>query len=214
MKYKLAVFDLDGTILDTLEDLADSVNYALTERGLPVRTIDEVRQFVGNGIRKLIERAVPSGTSDGVTDAVFEAFSEYYKVHCKDKTKPYDGIIKVLSSLRQKGIFTAVVSNKADFAVQILCEDFFTGMFDFTVGEKMGIRKKPYPDSLIAVVDEIGVSLGETVYIGDSDVDLETAGNAGVDVIMVSWGFRDEEFLRRCGAEFVIHKPEEILEYI
>ena len=214
MKYRLAVFDLDGTILDTLEDLADSANYALKQHGLPARTIDEVRQFVGNGIGKLIERAVPAGTSDEVADKVLQSFTEHYKVHCADKTKPYEGIPDVLSQLRKNGIITAVVSNKADFAVQSLCEDYFPGLFDYIVGEKQGIRRKPYPDSLLSVVDKFGVSLSETVYIGDSDVDLKTAQNAGVDVVSVAWGFRDETFLIENGATTVIHKPEEILECV
>lgn len=214
MKYRLAVFDLDGTILDTLEDLADSVNYALKQYDLPARTIDEVRQFVGNGIAKLIERAVRDNTTDEVRDSVFAAFTEHYKAHCADKTKPYEGIMQVIRILRENGIITAVVSNKADFAVQSLCEDYFPGLFDYIVGEKQGIRRKPYPDSLLSVVDKFGVSLSETVYIGDSDVDLKTAQNAGVDVVSVAWGFRDETFLIENGATTVIHKPEEILECV
>lgn len=212
MKYKLAVFDLDGTILDTLEDLADSVNYALDKQGFPRRTVDEVRRFVGNGIRKLIERAVPPETDDEMIENVFAEFTAHYKEHCADKTKPYDGILEVLQKLRERGIKTAVVSNKADYGVQKLCAQYFPELFDYAVGEREGIRRKPCPDSLLAVIDKLGADLAETVYIGDSDVDLKTAENAGVDVISVGWGFRDESFLKENGAEFVIHRPEEIPE--
>ncbi len=214
MKYKLAIFDMDGTILNTLEDLADSMNYALVQHDMPQRTIDEVRRFVGNGIRKLVERAVPTGTEAAQVDEVFETFTVYYKEHCAIKTRPYEGIPEVLKQLRDMGVKTAVVSNKADFAVQSLCEDYFPGLFDFAVGDKEGQRRKPAPDSVNAVLDKFGMDKSQAVYIGDSDVDYETSQNADMDVIMVGWGFRDEEFILSKGAEFVIHKPDEIVEYI
>lgn len=214
MRYRLVVFDLDGTILYTLQDLADSVNYSLQKKGFPSRTIEEVRNFVGNGIRKLIERAVPPGTEDDVIEEIFQTFTEHYKSHCADNTKPYDGIIDLLRELRENGIITAVVSNKADYGVQKLCAKYFPGLFDFVVGEREGIRRKPCPDSLLAVVEKFGVELKETVYVGDSDVDLQTAANAGVDIIPVGWGFRDEQFLRKNGAKFVIHRPDEVFKYI
>ena len=214
MKYKLAIFDMDGTILNTLEDLADSMNYALGQHNMPQRTIDEVRRFVGNGIRKLVERAVPTGTEAAQVDEVFETFTVYYKEHCAIKTRPYEGIPEVLKQLRDMGVKTAVVSNKADFAVQSLCEDYFPGLFDFAVGDKEGQRRKPAPDSVNAVLDKFGMDKSQAVYIGDSDVDYETSQNADMDVIMVGWGFRDEEFILSKGAEFVIHKPDEIVEYI
>lgn len=214
MKYKLAIFDMDGTILNTLEDLADSMNYALVQHDMPQRTIDEVRRFVGNGIRKLVERAVPTGTEAAQVDEVFETFTAYYKEHCAIKTRPYEGIPEVLKQLRAMGVKTAVVSNKADFAVQSLCEDYFPGLFDFAVGDKEGQRRKPAPDSVNAVLDKFGMDKSQAVYIGDSDVDYETSQNADMDVIMVGWGFRDEEFILSKGAEFVIHTPDEIVEYI
>ena len=196
MRYKLAVFDMDGTILNTLEDLADSTNYALKANGLPERTIDEVRRFVGNGIRLLIERAVPTDTDKELTDKVFDTFKEYYKTHCAVKTRPYDGIKDVLLELRKTGCLTAVVSNKADFAVQDLCKDYFDNLFDFAIGEREGIKKKPAPDSVFEVLSKLNVEKADAVYIGDSDVDFATSVNAGMDVIMVGWGFRDAEFLR------------------
>ena len=214
MRYKLAVFDMDGTILNTLEDLADSTNYALKANGLPERTIDEVRRFVGNGIRLLIERAVPTDTDKKLTDKVFDTFKEYYKTHCAVKTRPYDGIIDVLLELRKAGCLTAVVSNKADFAVQDLCKDYFDNLFDFAIGEREGIKKKPAPDSVFEVLSKLNVEKDNAVYIGDSDVDFATSVNAGMDVIMVGWGFRDEEFLREKGAKRIIKQPSEILDII
>lgn len=214
MKYKLAVFDMDGTILNTLEDLADSTNYALKVNGLPERTIDEVRRFVGNGIRLLIERAVPTDTDKELTDKVFDTFKEYYKTNCAVKTRPYDGIKDVLLELRKAGCLTAVVSNKADFAVQDLCKDYFDNLFDFAIGEREGIKKKPAPDSVFEVLSKLNVEKDNAVYIGDSDVDFATSVNAGMDVIMVGWGFRDEEFLREKGAKRIIKQPSEILDII
>ena len=214
MRYKLAVFDMDGTILNTLEDLADSTNYALKANGLPERTIDEVRRFVGNGIRLLIERAVPTDTDKKLTDKVFDTFKEYYKTHCAVKTRPYDGIKDVLLELRKAGCLTAVVSNKADFAVQDLCKDYFDNLFDFAIGERADIKKKPAPDSVFEVLSKLNVEKDNAVYIGDSDVDFATSVNAGMDVIMVGWGFRDEEFLREKGAKRIIKQPSEILDII
>ena len=214
MRFKLAVFDMDGTILNTLEDLADSTNYALKANGLPERTIDEVRRFVGNGIRLLIERAVPTDTDKELTDKVFDTFKEYYKTHCAVKTRPYDGIKDVLLELRKTGCLTAVVSNKADFAVQDLCKDYFDNLFDFAIGEREGIKKKPAPDSVFEVLSKLNVEKADAVYIGDSDVDFATSVNAGMDVIMVGWGFRDAEFLREKGVKRIIKQPSEILDII
>lgn len=214
MKYKLAIFDMDGTILNTLEDLADSMNYALKIHGMPERTIDEVRKFVGNGIRKLVERAVPEDTPLADVDRVFETFTVYYKDHCAIKTRPYDGILEVLKQLKDMGVKMAVVSNKADFAVQSLCQDYFPGLFDFAVGDREGQRRKPAPDSVNAVLEKFAMDRKDAVYIGDSDVDFETSQNANMDVIMVGWGFRDEDFILSKGAKFVIHQPEEILSRI
>ncbi len=212
--YKLAIFDMDGTILDTLEDLKDSVNYALCECGYTERSYDEVRSFVGNGIRKLIERAVPSGTALENIDKVHNIFTEHYKVHCADKTKAYDGIKPLISELRRNGIKTAVVSNKADYGVQELCKEYFDGLFDYAIGEREGIRRKPAPDSVNEALRVLGFDKSEAVYIGDSDVDFETAKNAELPCISVLWGFRDEDFLRSIGAETFVSKPSEILDII
>jgi len=214
MKYTIAIFDLDGTILNTLEDLADSTNYALKTCGYPERTMDEVRQFVGNGIRKLMERAVPEGTPVEEIDRVHETFTAHYKVHCADKTRPYDGIMELLQNLKKDGCKLAVVSNKADYGVQELCKQYFDGVFDFAVGEREGIRKKPAPDSVNEVLKTLKCSRDWAVYIGDSDVDIQTAANAQMDHIIVEWGFRDVPFLISKGAKVLVEKPEEILEIV
>ena len=211
---KLAIFDMDGTILNTIEDLADSVNYCLKEYGFPTRSLEEITSFVGNGIHRLIELAVPEGTDEKTVDEVFKLMLSYYKDHCTIKTRPYDGIERTISELRTMGIKTAVVSNKADSAVKSLCIDYFDGLFDYSVGDKPGQNRKPAPDSVNAVLEYFGISKEDAVYIGDSEVDLATARNAKLDVIMVGWGFREEKFILEQGAEFVIHEPGEIIELI
>ena len=199
-RYKLAIFDLDGTILNTLEDLTDSTNHALESLDLPTRSIDEVRRFVGNGIRLLIERAVPAETAEAIKDKVFAEFKAYYKEHSAVKTKPYDGIAELFAELRTSGCLVAVLSNKADFAVQDLCKDYFPGLIDYAAGEKEGIRRKPAPDAVLAILEKYQVAPEDAVYIGDSEVDVETAVNAGVSGISVTWGFRSKEWLAEHGA--------------
>lgn len=209
-RYSLAVFDLDGTVLDTLGDLAVSTNFALKEYGLPLRSVDEVRCFVGNGIRLLIERAVPEGTDASVTDGVFETFKRHYALHCADTTRAYDGIYGLLRDLLAAGVKTAVVSNKADFAVKELCGRYFDGLFDIAVGEREGIRRKPAPDSLLEVMKSLSVAPEQTVYIGDSDVDIMTAENSGTHCVSVTWGFRDRDFLLSHGAYDLADTVEEL----
>lgn len=210
MKYKLVIFDLDGTILDTLEDLKISVNFALKNNALPERTQEEVRRFVGNGIRLLIERAVPENTDPAVTDKVFSDFKEHYAVHSMDNTKPYDGINSLLESIRKENVKTAVVSNKADFAVQKLIKLLFDGYFDFVLGERADINKKPAPDMVNEAIKHCGVLPEESVYVGDSEVDIETAKNSGLDCIIVDWGYRDKDFLRESGAEKIVSSVDEL----
>lgn len=214
MKYKLVIFDLDGTILNTIEDLTDCTNYALDKNKFQKRTIKEVRSFVGNGIAKLIDRAVPVGTSHEETEQVLRDFTTYYANHCADKTRPYDGVLELLIQLKQLGILTAVVSNKADFAVQELCKQYFPNMFDFVVGERHNIRRKPAPDSVLEVLDKLHIDKMSTVYVGDSEVDIQTAKNASIDIISVSWGFRDRIELIAQGAIVVVDKPIEILHIV
>lgn len=210
-KYKMVIFDMDGTILDTLEDLKNCINYALEICGYPTRTTNEVRMFVGNGLQKLVERAVPEGTTQEEKEDVFEKLKSYYKEHCTDNTKAYEGILDLLLSLRRDGYMTAVVSNKADFAVQELVRDYFDGLFDYAVGEREDVRKKPAPDAVNAILSKCGLNPDEAIYIGDSDVDIETAKNAHMDCISVLWGFRDHTFLEQHGASVYAEKPEDIL---
>ena len=212
--YRLVIFDMDGTILDTLEDLTDSVNAALRQFGFLMRSKEEVCCFVGNGIYKLIERAVPKGTALEKIDEVHKVFKEYYREHCAEKTKPYSGIYELLEELRKAGCKTAVVSNKADFAVQELCRKYFDGLFDVAVGEREGILRKPAPDSVLEVLKQLNIEKGDAVYIGDSEVDIETACNAEMDEIAVTWGFRKREFLEEKGAKRIVDKPKEIAEIV
>lgn len=199
-KYNTVIFDLDGTLLDTLEDLTGSVNAALRKNHLPERTTEEIRGFVGNGILKLIERSVPGGRANALFDQVYQDFRGDYALHCHDRTKPYPGILQLLKELRRESYHLAIVSNKADFAVKKLKEIYFAGLIDVAIGERENVRKKPAPDTVITALHELGVTGERAVYVGDSDVDIETAENAGMDEIAVTWGFRSKEFLSRHGA--------------
>lgn len=207
---KAVIFDLDGTILDTLGDLTASVNFALGKNNLPQRSQAEVRSFVGNGIRLLIERAVPSDSEACVVDKCFEDFKAHYKNNSAVHTKPYDGIRELLLLLKNKGIKTAVVSNKADFAVQSLVEAYFKDLFAYSVGECEGVRRKPFPDSVLRAMSYLNVTADESIYIGDSDVDIETARNAHMKCIAVTWGFRDKAYLQSLCPDFIIDNPSEI----
>lgn len=199
-KITTVIFDLDGTLLDTLEDLTDAVNYALEQCGCPGRSIDEVRSFVGNGIRRLIERAVPTDTSIELTDRVYANFKEYYDIHCMDKTRAYRGVSELIRKLYQKGFHMAIVSNKADHAVKELNRHFFAPEIQVAIGSTETGKKKPAPDLVWQALKELGSSKEEAVYIGDSDVDLATAVNAGLPCIAVLWGFRERMFLEQTWA--------------
>lgn len=213
-KYNTIIFDLDGTLLYTLEDLKDAVNYALSYYGYNERTIEEIRCFVGNGIRKLIERAVPENTDLSDIDKVFEQFKIYYNEHATDKTIIYKGVEDILYILKEKGYNLGIVSNKVQSAVDILHERFFKDIIEISVGDKEGRRRKPAPDSVIEVMRYFDTTSLETLYIGDSEVDIETARNAQIDCISVSWGFRDAVDLMKAGATTIVTTPEELLEKI
>lgn len=203
-KYELVIFDMDGTILYTLDDICDGVNASLSKHGLPVRTKDEIRRHIGNGIRHEIESSVPEGTKESMIDAVFHDFHAWYEIHCNDRTRPYDGIVELLEDLKQAGIHCAVVSNKADYAVKALNEIYFKGLLEAGVGEKDGIARKPAPDEVDEVLRLLNMERNRAVYIGDSEVDIETAANAGMDCIGVSWGYRDRKWLQEYGAEVIV----------
>ena len=216
MKYKNVIFDLDGTLLDTLEDLKNAVNFALEKNGFPVRSIDEVRSFVGNGIKVLIRRAVPEGTGETAYKRVYDDFVVYYKEHCKDNTAPYRGIPELLDALCGSGVKMAIVSNKIDFAVKSLDKLYFKDYMTAAIGEmeEEGIRKKPAPDMVQKALKELGVTQDEAIYVGDSDVDIATAKNSGLECVSVTWGFRDVEFLKEHGATNLIDEPVELLNYV
>ena len=211
MKYQTYIFDLDGTLLDTLGDLAASCNHALKVNGMPERTIDEVRRFVGNGVAKLIERAVPSGTTDERREAVLQSFRSYYLEHSEDTTKPYEGIMEMLQALRQKGCRVAVVSNKFMEATQALCRHYFGNLVEVAIGENEHIRKKPAADAVLEALQQLGAGPEGAVYVGDSDVDILTARNAALPCISVLWGFRDRPFLEEHGATVFVAHPRELI---
>ena len=212
--YSTYIFDLDGTLLDTLTDLAASCNYALRTHGMPEHSIDDVRRFVGNGVRKLMERAIPDGDANPDFEATFATFREHYMVHSLDTTKPYPGIMDALAELKARGCRLAVVSNKMMAATVELCKYFFPKTIEVAIGENEaeGIRKKPAPDTVFAALKQLGVSGDNAVYVGDSDVDLATARNSGLPCISVLWGFRDREFLLDHGATTFITSPKELLD--
>ena len=220
--YKTYIFDLDGTLLDTLGDLAASVNFALRTHGMPEHSIDDVRRFVGNGVRKLMERAIPDGVGNPLFEDAFATFRQHYMAHSLDTTRPYEGIPETLAALKARGCHLAVVSNKMMAATQALCSHFFPDTIEVAIGEDeaAGIRKKPASDTVFAVLRALNVSPPEpgegrgdlnAVYVGDSDVDIQTAHNSGLPCISVLWGFRDRDFLQQNGAETFISTPSELL---
>ena len=210
--YKTAIFDLDGTLLDTLDDLTNAVNYALTKHGLPERTAKEIRSFLGNGMVRLIEL---SSNGAANTQEILAEFKSYYAVHSADETKPYEGIMEVLDALKKRGVKTAILSNKGDFAVQTLTKEYFGDLIDEAQGENeaQGVKRKPSPDGVYAIMERLGAKAEETVFIGDSEVDIRTAENAGVDCLAVTWGFRDKQELIENGGKTLVATPKELLQF-
>ena len=206
------IFDLDGTLLNTIIDLADSTNFAIEKNGYKKRTVEEIRRFVGEGVRTLMIRALPSGVDDSVIDQCIKDFKEYYSKNMRNKTVPYEGIMELLKTLKDNNMKVGVVSNKFDRAVKELCKDYFGDLIDIAVGEREGIAKKPAPDSVFEALRILDSKKECVLYIGDSDTDMETAKNAGVDSIGVTWGFRDREVLIETGAKYIVEKPLDILE--
>ena len=218
MKYSLAIFDMDGTILNTLDDMTDSLNVDLEKYKLPLHTLDEVRFMVGNGIPKLIERAIPQGRENPEFDKILADFIAYYEEHCAIKTAPYAGIPECIKALRAAGIRIAVNTNKVEPAAIALCDDYFPGLFDIISGSRPGMPPKPAPDGIYEILNRAGMdgkSDGQkAVFIRDSDVDMQTGMNAGLDVIGVDWGFRGKKFLEEPGAKVIMMSAEELAEYL
>jgi phosphoglycolate phosphatase len=214
MKYKAAIFDLDGTLLDTLEDLTDSVNEMLRQNNFPARTPEEIRTFVGNGARNLIVKSVPAGTGDEQIDKCLSAYLALYENNLNNKTRPYPGMTELLETLRKMGVKIAVCSNKGDGNVKSLCEEYFSGLVDAAAGEMPGIKRKPAPDSVLKAISELSVRVQDAVYIGDSEVDVKTARNAGTAFIGVSWGFRNKDILYAEGASIIADTADELLQYL
>ena len=205
------IFDMDGTLLNTLEDLGDSVNYALRQFDMPEITYAQAASYIGNGVARLVALSMEGGTENPRYDEVFAVFVEHYSEHCRDKTKPYDGMLELLAKLREKGYKTAVVSNKYDEAVKELAEFHFAGLLPVAIGETKEIRRKPAPDTVIQALKELNSTVEESVYIGDSEVDILTAKNSNMDCISVTWGFRSREELIESGATVLIDTMDELM---
>lgn len=210
---KHCIFDLDGTLLDTLADLHSAVNHALRVNSMPERSLDEVRLMVGNGVRKLMLRAIPDGDGNPFFEKAFSDFRAYYSEHSFDNTKPYDGILPLLAKLKGRGVKMAVVSNKMDAATKPLVKRFFGDYIDVAIGENEaeGIKRKPASDMVLKAIEELGVKADDCVYVGDSDVDIQTANNSKISCISVLWGFRDRDFLASMGAQCFVESPLDIL---
>lgn len=209
MRYKTVLFDLDGTLLDTLEDMTDALNRTMRLFGLPERTLKEVRSFVGNGARRLIELA--SGAEGERLEEILAVYKKDYDENYLIKTAPYPGILELLGTLQREGVKTGVVSNKPDSTVQELSAALFQGLADVSVGEKAGIRRKPAPDTVLAAMEQLGAKPEDTVYVGDSEVDIATAKAAGIPCISVTWGFRDPDVLIEAGASVFAGSSEDLL---
>lgn len=208
------IFDMDGTVLNTLDDLTESVNYVMNRFNMPTHGTEDYRRYFGNGIRYALKCAVPEGTSDSVIDEMLPVFKEHYDKHCLDRTRPYDGITELMRKLKGRGYKMAIVSNKIDSAVKELNDRFFSEYVDVAIGEREGIKRKPAPDTVIAALNELVSNKETSVYIGDSEVDYQTAVNSGIPCISVLWGFRDKDYLVDIGAELFAETPQEVLDIL
>ena len=211
---KTVIFDLDGTLLYTLEDLKDSVNFALSKFNYPQKNLEEIKNFVGNGVKVLMELSIPQGKNNENFNECLAIFKTHYAQNMYNKTKPYDGIIEMLENLQNLGFKTAVVSNKFDLATKELCKKYFAEKIEIAIGESENIRKKPAPDSIFKVMEILNSNKNSTYFVGDSEVDIQTAQNANIKCISVTWGYKDKEFLLKNGAKFLANSPKEILEII
>lgn len=214
MKYNTILFDLDGTLLDTLDDLADSVNAVLQKEGYQLRTKDEIREFIGNGVKMLMKRSLPDGTPEDEVVRCLAMFREIYLKNMLDQTKPYDGILEVLSVMKRKGMKIGVVSNKLDEATKEMCRLFFNEYVDVAIGDSPERKKKPDPDSVFEALKQLDSQQDKTLYVGDSNVDMKTAKNSGLDSVGVTWGFRSREVLIEEGADYIIDEPLQLIALI
>lgn len=214
MKYKVIIFDLDGTLLDTLEDLKNAVNYALISNEFPERTFQDIKSFIGNGTRILIKRALPENIDSETYEIVYQDFVSYYKVHSLDYTHPYSDIPELLAKLKELGYKTAIISNKNDDATKLMQKKYFSNLIDIAIGTRDFSKTKPNPESTLEIITHFGVQQNECVFVGDSEVDIQTAKNAGVDCISVSWGFKSVDFLKQNKAKIIIDNPLKLLEHI
>ncbi len=214
MKYDTIIFDLDGTLLNTLDDLKDSLNFALANHGYEPRSLEEVRSFVGNGVEKLVQRSLPMDISDEEIKTCLDTFKNHYSTNMRNRTRPYDGIMELLLDLNRYNYKLAIVSNKFDIAVKELAKEYFGELINVAIGESATVKSKPAPDSVFAAIKELGSDIGKVIFVGDSDTDVQTAKNAGVPCIGVTWGFRTREVLRNEGADFLIDTPKELLTLI
>jgi phosphoglycolate phosphatase len=211
MKYNTVIFDLDGTLLNTLEDLRDSLNDVLSKHAYAPKSIEEVRRFVGNGVRNLVRLSIPEECSEDDVTQVMEEFKENYKHNMQNKTRPYNGIMELLLDLYRFNYKIAIVSNKYDSAVKELSRTYFGNLIPVAIGETSNVKRKPAPDSIYEAVKELGSELSRTILVGDSETDARTAKNAGIPFIGVTWGFRCREVLRKEGASYLIDTPKELL---
>ena len=210
MRYKAVLFDMDGTVLDTLADLTNAINHTLSDYGMPLLDKRRVAQYLGNGAAYLMSRAVPAGTPDALREEMLRAYQPWYDSHCAILTAPYPGIVPLMRALREAGVKQAVISNKQDSAVRQLAQEHFPGLLETAVGESESVRRKPNPDAVLAALREMGVEKRDAVYVGDTEVDLRTAENAGLACAVVGWGFRTEEQLFDAGATRVFHSADEL----
>ncbi len=211
-RYQTIVFDLDGTLLDTLTDLRSSTNWLMEKYGWPVHSMDAIKSFVGNGLYKLIQRAAPAGVAKGQLDEAFGQFKDYYLLHCMDATKPYDGIVETLQQIKQMGIATALVTNKAQPATDKLYDLYFKDCIGKAVGQSEGMAIKPAPDEVNYALDLLKADRRQAIYIGDSEVDKQTADNSGLPVALCSWGFRGRPFIDELHPDYILDAPHDLID--
>ena len=214
MRYRAVLFDMDGTVLDTLGDLANAINHILVEYHMPIRSLSEVAHFLGNGAAWLVDHAVSAGTPEALRREMLSVYQPWYDSHCAILTAPYPGILSLMEALRAAGVKQAVISNKQDSAVRMLAAQHFPGLLETAVGESATVRRKPNPDAVLAALDAMGVEKRDAVYVGDTEVDIETAKNAGLDCAVVGWGFRTEEELHAAGAGRIFRTADELCRWL